>query len=179
MPGRWNDATQYALYTSHAAATAVEEKRRHLARAPAAQHGPAAQRPASSRADRTVVGSIVAAVGAQPASEIVVVSFEAIPVGEGRTFDGRELDRASFDRWLEPCGNARAYARRLIKRGLHRLIVPSSPVPRAWNSVFFLLGPGQPAASALPARTSCRLARRARVTSSAPECPPPPGSPAS
>jgi RES domain-containing protein len=158
IPGRWNDPSQYALYTSHSATTAIEEKRRHL---------PTARRP------RSVAGSILAAVGDPPASDIVVVSFEEIPIGEGRTFDGRELDRSSFDRWLEPCGDARAYARRLIRRGLDRLIVPSSPVPRAWNSVFYLLGPGQPPASAVPDRASCRLARRASVTSTAPDCPPP------
>jgi hypothetical protein len=38
--------------------------------------------------------------------------------------------------------------------------------------VFYLLGPGQPTADALPTRASCRLARRARVTSTAPDCPP-------
>jgi RES domain-containing protein len=165
VPGRWNDAGQYTLYTSHTAAAATEEKRRQLAR-------PAAQRPADSREGRTVVGSLVAAIGAAPARDIIVVSFEAIPVAEGRIFDGRELVRASFDRWLDPCRTARTYARRLIKRGFDRLIVPSSPAPRAWNSVFYLLGPGQPAASALPTRASCRLARRANVTSTAPDCPP-------
>ena len=157
VPGRWNDSGQYTLYTSHAAAPAIEEKRRHLPRSP-----------------RSLVGSIIAAVGAEPASEVVVVSFEALDVPAARTFDGRELDRASFDRWLEPCGNARSYARRLARRGFDRLIVPSSPVPSAWNSVFYLLGPGQPTAEALPGRRACRVARRARVTSTAPDCPPRP-----
>ena len=156
VPGRWNDSGQYTLYTSHAAATAVEEKRRHLPRSP-----------------RSVVGSIVAAVGDEPASEVVVVSFEAVRVPDGRTFDGRDVARASFDRWLEPCGNARSYARRLARRGFDRLVVPSSPVPAAWNSVFYLLGPNQPAADALPSRRACRVARRAHVTSTAPDCPPP------
>lgn len=156
VPGRWNASGQYTLYTSHATGTAIEEKRRHLPRSP-----------------RSVVGSIIAAVGDEPASEVVVVSFEAIRVPDGRTFDGREVERASFDRWLQPCGNARPYARRLARRGFDRLVVPSSPVPAAWNSVFYLLGPGQPAASALPARASCRLTRRARVTSTEPDCPPP------
>lgn len=156
VPGRWNDAGQYTLYTSHTVAAAIEEKRRHL-----------------PRPGRSVVGSILEAIGDEASGGIVVVSFAALGVGEGRTFDGRELDRSSFDRWLEPCGNARSYARRLIKRGFDRLVVPSSPAPRAWNSVFYLLGPGQPAASALPARASCRLARRATVTSTAPDCPEP------
>jgi RES domain-containing protein len=157
VPGRWNGPGQYTLYTSHTASTAIEEKRRHL---------PTAAQP------RTVAGSILAAIGEPPASEVVVVSFEALHVPEGRTFEGREIDRSAVDRWLEPCGNARAYARRLVKRGFDRLVVPSSPVPRAWNSVFYLLGPGQPTADALPTRASCRLARRARVTSTAPDCPP-------
>ena len=30
VPGRWNDAGQYTLYTSHQPATAIQEKRRHL-----------------------------------------------------------------------------------------------------------------------------------------------------
>ena len=154
-PARWNDAGQYTLYTSHTIATAIEEKRRHL-----------------SRPGRSIVGSILTAIGDTPAGDIVIVSFEAIPIGEGRTFDGREVDRASFDRWLAPCGDARAYARRLIRRRFDRLVVPSSPVPRAWNSVFYLLGPGQPPASAVPTRASCRLARRATVTSTEPDCPP-------
>jgi RES domain-containing protein len=166
VPGRWNGPGQYTLYTSHTASTAIEEKRRHLPTAGAA----------GSQA-RTVVGSIVAAIGEPPASEVVVVSFEAIGVPARRTFDGRELDRSTFDRWLEPCGNARSYARRLVKRGFDRLVVPSSPVPRGWNSVFYLLGPGQPPASVLPTRASCRLARRARVTSTAPDCPPAPSRP--
>ncbi|HEY2916472.1 MAG TPA: RES family NAD+ phosphorylase [Candidatus Limnocylindrales bacterium] len=156
VPGRWNDAGQYTLYASHTVAAAIEEKRRHLA-----------------RPGRTVAGSILAAIGDAPADEIVVVSFQTLPIPDGRTFDGRELARASFDRWLAPCGHARSFARRLIKRGFERLVVPSSPAPRAWNSVFYLLGPGQPAASALPPRASCRLARRATVTSTAPDCPPP------
>ena len=156
VPGRWNGPGQYTLYTSHSAAVAIEEKRRHLARSP-----------------RSVAGSILAAVGEEPASEVVVVSFQASETIGPRTFDGRtEVERASFDRWLEPCGNARAYAARLVKRGFDHLVVPSSPVPAGWNSVFYLLGPGQPEASALPTRRECRVARRARVTSTEPDCPP-------
>jgi RES domain-containing protein len=155
VPGRWNDPGQYTLYTSHKPATAIEEKRRDLRRSP-----------------RSVVGSILVAVGDPPGDEVVVISFEAIAVGEGRTFDGREVERASFDRWLEPCGNARVYAARLRRRGFERLVVPSSPVPAEWNSVFYLLGAGQPRATALPSRAACRVTRRARVTSTEPECGP-------
>jgi RES domain-containing protein len=155
VPGRWNDSGQYTLYTSHKPATAIEEKRRHLPRSP-----------------RSVVGSILAAVGDPPADEVVVVSFEALPVAPARMFDGRELDRSSFDRWLAPCGSARSYATRLVRRGFDRLVVPSSPVPAEWNSVFYLLGPGQPAATALPSRAACRVTRRARVTSTEPDCGP-------
>jgi RES domain-containing protein len=160
VPGRWNTSGQYTLYTSHRAAVAIAEKRRHLPRSP-----------------RTVVGSILAAVGDAPASEVVVLAFE-MPTPTGvpttRTFDGRTAEpRDSFDRWLEPCRHARAYAARLIRRGFDHLIVPSSPSPAEWNSVFYFLGPGQPAAEALPARASCRLVRRARVSSTAPDCPPP------
>jgi RES domain-containing protein len=159
IPGRWNDSGQYTLYTSHSASIALAEKRRHL---------PTAAQP------RTVAGSILAAVGAAPASAVVVLSFEPPVVGADRTFDGRTaVERSTFDRWLAPCGNARPYARRLIRRGLDHLVVPSSPVPAGWNSVFYLLGPGQPAADALPTRRACRVARRARVTSTAPDCPPP------
>src|SRR4051812_43915842 len=100
VSGRWNGSGQYTLYTSDKPATAIEEKRRHLRRSP-----------------RSVVGSILAAVGDPPADEVVVVSFEPPPTPDGRTFDGRELPRSSFDRWLEPCGNARSYAARLIRRG--------------------------------------------------------------
>ncbi|HXI46336.1 MAG TPA: RES family NAD+ phosphorylase [Candidatus Acidoferrales bacterium] len=155
VPGRWNGPGQYTLYTSHTAAVAIEEKRRHLARGP-----------------RTVVGSILAAVGDPAAAGVVVVSFQPGGTIAAKTFDGRDLDRPIFDRWLEPCGNARAYAARLIKRGFDHLIVPSSPVPAGWNSVFYLLGAGQPSADALPARRDCRVARRARVTSTEPDCPP-------
>src|SRR4051812_21947067 len=155
VPGRWNGSGQYTLYTSHKPATAIEEKRRHLRRSP-----------------RSVVGSILVAVGDPPADEGVVVSFEAPRIGEGRTFVGRELQRSSFDRWLEPCGNARSYSARLIRRGFDRLVVPSSPVPAEWNSVFYLLGPGQPSAAALPSRAACRVSRRARVTSTEPDCEP-------
>ena len=162
VPARWNDAGQYTVYASHTVATSIEEKRRHL-----------------PSPGRSLVGSILGAIGAPPAGDIVVVSFEPIPVGEGRTFDGREVDRASFDRWLEPCGDARAYARRLTRRGFDRLVVPSSPAPRTWNSVFYLLGLGQPTASALPTRAACRLARRATVTSTMPDCPPDPVPPPS
>jgi RES domain-containing protein len=198
VPGRWNDSGQYTLYTSHRAAVAIEEKRRHLA-----------------RSARSVVGSILAAVGDPPASEVVVLSFEGpaegpadssaetarlVPDSEGapgkaqdprrarhdlpsirmgvgaawpvRTFDGTAEPRESFDRWLEPCGNARAYAARLIRRGFAHLVVPSSPCPADWNSVFYLLGPGQPGAEALPRRSVCRVTRRVRVTSTEPDCPP-------
>jgi RES domain-containing protein len=161
VPGRWNDAGQYTLYTSHQATTAIEEKRRHFAADPAAGAGV-----------RTIAGSIVAAVGDRPANEVVVVSFEALAVPEPRTFDGREIARASFDRWLAPCGNARSHAARLRRRGFAQLIVPSSPVPRAWNSVFFVLGEGQPGVADLPGRRECRVTRRARATSTAPDCPP-------
>ena len=158
VPGRWNTAGQYTLYTSHRAAVAIAEKRRHLARAP-----------------RTVVGSILAAVGDPPASEFVVLAFD-MPTAAGaaltRTFDGRTEPRSRFDRWLDPCGNARSYAARLVRRGFDHLIVPSSPSPADWNSVFYFLGSGQPGADALPARASCRLVRRARATSTAPDCPP-------
>jgi RES domain-containing protein len=160
VPGRWNGPGQYTLYTSHAASTSIEEKRRHL---------PTAAQP------RTVAGSILAAVGDAPATEVVVLSFEAL--ASTRTFDGRDLDRSTFDRWLEPCGNARAYAGRLVRRGFDHLVVPSSPLPRAWNSVFYLLGPGQPTEDALPTRRDCRLTRRARVASTAPDCAPPKGRP--
>lgn len=156
VPGRWNDSGQYTLYTSHRAAVAIEEKRRHLARSP-----------------RSVVGSILAAVGDPPASEVVVLSFEPAAIPPARTFDGTAVPRAEFDRWLDACGHARAYAARLVRRGFDHLVVPSSPRPADWNSVFYLLGPGQPAAGALPRRTVCRVTRRARVTSTAPECPPP------
>jgi RES domain-containing protein len=157
IPGRWNGSGQYTLYTSHAAAVAIQEKRRHLARSP-----------------RSVVGSILAAVGNPPASEVVVLSFEPPAAADTRTFDGRTaVGRPTFDRWLAPCGNARSYAARLIKRGFDHLVVPSSPVPAAWNSVFYLLGPGQPEADVLPARRACRVARRARVTSTEPDCPQP------
>jgi len=157
IPARWNGPGQYTLYTSHAAAIAIQEKRRHLARSP-----------------RSVVGSILAAVGDPPASEVVVLSFEELVVPADRTFDGRTaVERSTFDRWLTPCGNARSYAARLIKRGFDHLVVPSSPVPAAWNSVFYLLGQGQLDADALPSRRACRVARRARVTSTEPDCPPP------
>lgn len=160
VPGRWNGPGQYTLYTSHQSQVAIEEKRRHLARSP-----------------RSVVGSILAAVGDEPASEVVVLGFEMpTPIGAPatRTFDGRTAEpRAAFDRWLAPCGSARSYAARLIRRGFDHLIVPSSPAPREWNSVFYFLGPGQPPIEALPNRASCRLIRRARVTSTAPDCPPP------
>lgn len=155
VPGRWNDSGQYTLYTSHLARVAIEEKRRHLARSP-----------------RSVVGSILAAIGDPPATEVVVLSFEPPLTPETRTFDGTTEDRTSFDRWLEPCGSARAYAARLIRRGFDHLIVPSSPVPAAWNSVFYFLGPGQPPAGALPSRGVCRITRRAHVTSTEPDCPP-------
>lgn len=159
VPGRWNGPGQYTLYTSHAAAIAIEEKRRHL---------PTGAQP------RTVAGSILAAVGEAPATEVVVLSFEAPPMLPNRTFDGRTaVARSSFDRWLEPCGNARSYAARLVRRRFDHLVVPSSPVPGGWNSVFYLLGPGQPTVDALPGRRACRVARRARVTSTAPDCPPP------
>jgi RES domain-containing protein len=155
VPGRWNDSSQYTLYTSQRAAVAIEEKRRHLARSP-----------------RSVVGSVLAAVGDPPASEVVVLSFEPLAMPAGRTFDGTAQPRESFDRWLEPCGNARAYAARLVRRGFDQLVVPSSPCPEDWNSVFYLLGPGQPSADALPRRAACRVTRRARVTSTEPDCPP-------
>lgn len=159
VPGRWNRPGQYTLYTSHAPTIAIAEKRRHL---------PTAAQP------RTVAGSILAAVRDTPASEVVVLSFEAPDVPPDLTFDGRiAVERSSFDRWLEPCGDARAYAARLARRGFDHLVVPSSPVPDGWNSVFYLLGPGQPAADALPDRRACRVARRARVTSTAPDCTPP------
>jgi RES domain-containing protein len=156
VPGRWNGPGQYTLYTSHSAAIAIEEKRRHLARSP-----------------RTVVGSILAAVGEAPAAEVIVVSFQPSGTIGRRTFDGQTaVERPTFDRWLEPCGNARAYAARLVRRGFDHLVVPSSPVPTGWNSVFYLLGPGQPGPEALPTRRACRVARRARVTSTEPDCPP-------
>ena len=155
VPGRWNDAGQYTLYTSHRSAVAIEEKRRHLARSP-----------------RSVVGSILAAIGDPPATEVVVLSFEAPAVPASRTFDGTAEPRGSFNRWLEPCGNARGYAARLIRRGFDRLVVPSSPCPADWNSVFYLLGSGRPAAVALPSRSACRVTRRARATSTEPDCPP-------
>lgn len=156
VPGRWNGPGQYTLYTSHRAAVAIEEKRRHLARSP-----------------RSVVGSILAAVGEAPASEVVVLSFEPPATSETRTFDGTTEPREGFDRWLDPCGDARPYAARLVRRGFDHLVVPSSPCPEDWNSVFYFRGPGQPAADALPRRAACRVARRARVTSTEPECPPP------
>ncbi|HJW21514.1 MAG TPA: RES family NAD+ phosphorylase [Candidatus Limnocylindrales bacterium] len=155
VPGRWNDSGQYTLYTSHRAAVAIEEKRRHLARSP-----------------RSVVGSILVAIGDPPATEVVVLSFEPPATGPGRTFDGATQSRDSFDRWLAPCGDARAYAARLIRRGCDHLVVPSSPCPNDWNSVFYFLGPGQPVADGLPRRAACRVTRRARVTSTEPDCPP-------
>lgn len=155
VPGRWNGPDQYTLYTSQRAAVAIEEKRRHLARSP-----------------RSVVGSILAAIGDPPASEVVVLSFEAPATPGARTFDGTKEPREAFDRWLDACGDARAYAARLIRRGFDHLVVPSSPCPRDWNSVLYFLGPGQPPADALPTRHACRVARRARVTSTEPDCPP-------
>lgn len=158
VPGRWNGPGQYTLYTSHAAAIAIAEKRRHL---------PTAAQP------RTVAGSILAAVADPPAAGVVVIAFEAPPVPERRTFDGRTaVERRTFDRWLDPCGNARPYAARLVKRGFDHLVVPSSPVPAGWNSVFYLIGPGQPGADALPSRGACRVVRRTRATSTAPDCGP-------
>lgn len=156
FPGRWNGPGQYTLYTSHRAAVAIEEKRRHVPRNP-----------------RTVVGSILAAIGDPLAAEVVVLSFEAPATDETRTFDGRTEPREAFDRWLDPCGHARSYAARLVKRGFDHLVVPSSPSPSDWNSVFYFLGPGQPSSDALPRRDACRVARRARVTSTEPDCPPP------
>jgi RES domain-containing protein len=155
VPGRWNGPGQYTLYTSHAASIAVEENSRHL---------PTQAQP------RTIAGSILEAVGDAHAVEVVVLSFEAPAVAAAGTFDGREIDRSTFDRWLEPCGNARPYAARLVKRGFDRLVVPSSPVATGWNSVFYLLGPGQPDRDALPSRRACRVVRRTRVTSTAPDC---------
>jgi len=157
VPGRWNGPGQYTLYTSHRAVVAIEEMRRHLPRSP-----------------RSVVGSIVAAIGDPPAAAVIVLAFEAPLAPETRTFEGRTAaPRDSFDRWLEACGNARSYAARLTRRGFDHLIVPSSPCPADWNSVFYLLGPGQPGPDALPPRRACRVVRRARVTSTEPECPPP------
>jgi RES domain-containing protein len=155
VPGRWNDSGQYTLYTSHRSAVAIEEKRRHLARSP-----------------RSVVGSILAAVGDAPAAEVVVLSFESPSRRPARTFDGTATPRSGFNRWLEPCGHARPYAARLIRRGYDELIVPSSPCPADWNSVLYFLRPGQPGADALPRRSDCRVARRAQVTSTEPDCPP-------
>ena len=154
-PGRWNDDSQYTVYTSHEPDVAVDELRGHLP-----VHGP-----------RTVLGSILGAIPAPLDYEVVVLRIE-VPRAfeESRTWDGRATP-ASFVGLLDLCGDARVAAAGLITTGYTRLIVPSAPRPTEWNSVMYFLGTGQPDEDHLPPRSDVEEVDRLTVSPNAPVCP--------
>ena len=126
--GRWNPAPQWALYTSHTAEVAIEEKRCDRA-----------------RRRRGLVESIGKAIPDPLADEFVVIEFPVPAEGRLRTLDARRLPPGLLDPCLRPDNFAESHrvAREAIDAGMVRLIVPSCPCPDDWNSVFYYFGDGQ------------------------------------
>ena len=151
--GRWNRRDQHALYTSHEPDVAIEEKARHL-----------------DTRGRGPFGSIVRAIGAPIATEVVVLEF-AMPDYVWGCFDGRTRPRADFDAALDPCSYAAAHAilDSEVPAGTIHLIVPSSPRPDSWNSVFYL-GPGQLSRDDVPSRDDVRPVAQGDVLPNPPGC---------
>lgn len=147
--GRWNPDGQWALYTSHEPDVAIEEKRRHLVD----------PRP------RSVFGSIAAAVGEPLATQIVVFEMSAPGTTPAQVFDGRKYPRELFDPMLGRDDYARSnrLAAEQIRLGVRGMIVPSSPCPVSWNSVFFCFGGGQFELRDLPLKAACRAVMRRAV----------------
>jgi RES domain-containing protein len=154
--GRWNEASQFALYLSHIPEVAIEELSRHIDPSP----GPT-----------SVLGSIVGAIGAPLATSVVVLEVPIPPASDAKTWDGRFEAPNWFDGLLEPCGGARAEAQYLIDLGHTRLIVRSSPRPAEWNSVLYFLSVGQPDSSQLPDRSAVAEIERRDIGGTKPSCP--------